>query len=233
MGVSLQIYRVRIGIYTHAVRVKTAKEQSGNRSRIFRINWSFNIVTAAILIGLLGTIRTSQCTTGLPWTLNHSPSWTLQCNYLPCYPSQFEESSLARHTGFYLKATNLSLRQPATRITARCWNSFMKATNGNRSNKGRGIKLIAWNKGSSHLQNKHHEIESIIAAEKPHIVGLSEANLKQGTDLSLVQHEEYTLHTAPAMGNPQLRISRMVVYTHSSLVVKRRAWKTSHYLLSG
>ena len=28
MGVSLQIYRVRIGTYTHAVRVKTAKEQT-------------------------------------------------------------------------------------------------------------------------------------------------------------------------------------------------------------
>ena len=178
MGVSLQIYRVRI-----AVRVKTA------------YNWialDFEPLTIMEI--------TVQLSTMLPIPVR----------------------------GVFTCQTNLNLRQPA-----RCWNSFMKATNGNRSNKGRGIKLIAWNKGSSHLQNKHHEIENIIAAEKPHIVGLSEANLKQGTDLSLVQHEEYTLHTAPTMENPQLRISRMVVYTHSSLVVKRRAWKTSHYLLSG
>ena len=82
--------------------------------------------------------------------------------------------------------------------------------------------MLAWNKGSSLLQNKHHEIETIIAAEKPHIFGLSEANLKVGTDLSLVQHDDYTLHTAPTLENPQLGISRMVVYTYSSLVVKRR-----------
>ena len=82
--------------------------------------------------------------------------------------------------------------------------------------------MIAWNKGSSLLQNKHHEIETIIAADRPHILGLSEANLKKDVDLSLVQHADYTLHTAPTLENPQLGISRLVVYTHSSLVVKRR-----------
>ena len=98
----------------------------------------------------------------------------------------------------------------------------MKALNGNRAQRGRGIKMKAWNKGSSHLQNKHHEIETIIAANKPHILGLSEANLKKEIDLSLVQHADYTLHTAPTLSNPQLGLARMVVYTHSSLVVKRR-----------
>ena len=82
--------------------------------------------------------------------------------------------------------------------------------------------MIAWNKGSSLLQNKHHEIKAKIAADRPHILGLSEANLKKETDLSLVQHADYTLHTAPTLENPRLGISRMVVYTHSSLVVKRR-----------
>ena len=80
--------------------------------------------------------------------------------------------------------------------------------------------MIAWNKGSSLLQNKHHEIETIIAADRPHILGLSEANLKKDVDLSLVQHADYTLHTAPTLENSQLGISRMAVYTHSSLVVK-------------
>ena len=98
----------------------------------------------------------------------------------------------------------------------------MKAINGNRASRGRGIQIIAWNKGSSYLQNKHHKIETIIAADKPHIIGLSEANLKKDTDLSLVQHDDYTLHTAPTLENPLLGISRLVVYTHSSLVVKRR-----------
>ena len=55
--------------------------------------------------------------------------------------------------------------------------------------------MIAWNKGSCHLQNKHHEIETIIATNKPHILGLSEANLKKEVDLSLVQHADYTSYT--------------------------------------
>ena len=46
--------------------------------------------------------------------------------------------------------------------------------------------------------------------------------MKINTDLAQVQHEGYTLHTAPSFENPQLGISRIVVYTHSSLVVKRR-----------
>ena len=97
-----------------------------------------------------------------------------------------------------------------------------RSTNGNRAQRGRGIKLLAWNKGSSLLQNKHQEIEAMIAGHHPHILGLSEANLKIGTDLTLVQHDDYTLHTAPTLENADLGISRVVVYTHSSLVVKRR-----------
>ena len=41
-------------------------------------------------------------------------------------------------------------------------------------------------------------------------------------DPSLVQHQDYTLHTCSTQDNPDLGISRIVVYTHQSLVVKRR-----------
>ena len=37
------------------------------------------------------------------------------------------------------------------------------------------------------------EIKNILADEKPHMFGLSGVNLKKDTDLSLVQHAEYTL----------------------------------------
>ena len=82
---------------------------------------------------------------------------------------------------------------------------------------------MAWNKGSALLHNKHHEIETLIAGHHPHILGLSEANLRSNADLSLVQHADYEVHTAPTLLNPELGISRVVVYTHSSLIVKRRA----------
>ena len=42
------------------------------------------------------------------------------------------------------------------------------------------------------------------------------------TDPMTVQHDDYILHTAPTLDNPTLGVSRIVVYTHSSLKVKRR-----------
>ena len=101
-------------------------------------------------------------------------------------------------------------------------NTSIKSKNGNRGQRGRGIKIVAWNKGSSLLQNKHQEIETIIAGHQPHILGLSETNLRGNADLTLVQHDDYHLHTARTLSNPDLDISRVVVYTHSSLVVKRQ-----------
>ena len=107
-------------------------------------------------------------------------------------------------------------------MTSKDINHYAKITFGNRSQRGHGIKLLHWNKGSSYLQSKHHEVETIIGAHTPHVLGLSEANLKAGHDLAQVQHPEYELHTCSTMANPELSVSRIVVYTHSSLVVKRR-----------
>ena len=94
--------------------------------------------------------------------------------------------------------------------------------NGNRGARGPGIKLIHWNKGSSFLHNKKNEIETIIAGHHPHVLGLSEANLKTDHDLALVQLTDYDLHLSPTSTNPELNISRVVAYIHKSLVVRRR-----------
>ena len=94
-------------------------------------------------------------------------------------------------------------------------------THGNR--REHGIKIVHWNKGPSYLQNKHHDIETIIAGHKPHVLGLSEANLRDFHDFADVQFTDYQLHTASTLNNRELRVSRVVVYTHNSLVVKRRA----------
>ena len=148
-----------------------------------------------------------------PWpSTTWSPSaWTppslpqLQCKSIP------DPVLLAQH-----------LLAPTSWLSVKDRNRLIKSLNGNRGQRGRGIKLLAWNKGSSLLQNKHNEVEAIIAGHQPHVLGLSEANLRSDVDLSLVQHENYQLHTAPTISNPDLAISRVVVYTHSSLIVKRR-----------
>ena len=54
------------------------------------------------------------------------------------------------------------------------------------------------------------------------MIGLCEANWKKDTYISLVQHAVYMLHTAPRIDHPQLGIAMIVLYTHSSLGVKRR-----------
>ena len=274
MGVSLQIYRVRIGTFNPSVRVKTTMEQPG--TFITQFKWNYYLTTCFALLCLLTTFvflsqedlllwtsiatepsttacnssRGPLCTPGLYWTLSTALPWTFQSFVPPKYPSSsYQPQANITHKPFkffqvqppsswtnsactpvstrpqkhlHLNPAYLHLRQPPSWLSARTRNSLVKAMNGNRANKGRGIKMIAWNKGSSHLQNKHLEVETIIAANKPHILGLSEANLKREIDPSQVQHADYTLHTAPTLDNPQLGIARMVVYTHSSLVVKRR-----------
>jgi len=95
-------------------------------------------------------------------------------------------------------------------------------TFGNIRQRGHGIKIVHWTKSPSFLQNKHDDVATIIGGLKPHVLGLSEANLKSDHNLSLVQHDEYDLHTCPTVDNPKLKISMVVVDTHKSLVVKRR-----------
>ena len=109
------------------------------------------------------------------------------------------------------------------RLSSKDWNLYAKITYGNRGSRGAGIKLLHWNKGSSFLQNKHNDIETLIAGHHPQVLGLSEANLHADHDLNLVQHNDYNLHLSPTSSNPNLRISRVVAYTHKSLIVKRRS----------
>ena len=92
----------------------------------------------------------------------------------------------------------------------------------NENRKNIGIKISAWNKDKGFLKNKMPEIKNIIKGLNPHILGISEANLHRNHDKKLVQIDDYTLHTCPMIDNPDLSTSRVVVYTHKSLVVKPR-----------
>ena len=85
-----------------------------------------------------------------------------------------------------------------------------------------GIKISHWNKGPGFLKTKIPEIKNIVNGLHPHILGISEANLQQHHDQHLVQLEDYFLHTCPTIDNTTLKTSRVVVYTHRSLVVKIR-----------
>ena len=91
---------------------------------------------------------------------------------------------------------------------------------GNKRNQG--IKICHWNKGGSHLKNKMPEIKNIVSGLHPHIFGISEANLLQNHDQTLVQLTDYDLHLPKTMSNPNLKTSRIVTYTHKSIITKPR-----------
>ena len=76
--------------------------------------------------------------------------------------------------------------------------------------------------GSAHLQNKLNEIETVIADLRPHVLGISESNLYKKHDLENVMIEDYELFTATTLENPNLEVSRVVVYKHKSIVAKLR-----------
>ena len=124
----------------------------------------------------------------------------------------------------------LNFIQPwITPLTLYAWDPGSKArnkmahiTNGNRGQRGRGVTCLYWNKGPSFSTNKMLDIETIVQAHKPHILGLGEANLHHNHDVEDVQLPGYTLHVDSSINNPNLGIARVVAYTHDILRVKRR-----------
>ena len=65
-------------------------------------------------------------------------------------------------------------------------NFLARYTYGNK--RRNGIKLAHWNGGSSFLQNRQMEIETIIAGYKPHVLGISDCSFKASHN-----HEDVTL----------------------------------------
>ena len=64
---------------------------------------------------------------------------------------------------------------------------------------------------------------AIISTHKTHIFGLGEANFRHDHDLEDVQQQDYNLHLDSCVENPELGMTRVAVYTHTSLRVKRRS----------
>ena len=85
-----------------------------------------------------------------------------------------------------------------------------------------GMKIAHLNKGPGFLVSKKNEIEHVISGLHPHVLGISEANLFKNQDYEDVNISDYVLHICPTIDNPDLSYSRIVVYTHKSLICKPR-----------
>ena len=83
-------------------------------------------------------------------------------------------------------------------------------------------EILHWNSGKAFLENKITEIESIITQYKPTILGISESNLREETNLTEVSIEGYDLITTQALNNVGIKMSRLVVYIKKEVNYERR-----------
>ena len=90
------------------------------------------------------------------------------------------------------------------------------------SGRGKAINLLYWNKGSMHLHRKLKDVETLVEEHRPHVFALGEANVMEDHDQEDIIIQNYDLHLAKSIENPDMKVARVAVYTHKSLIVKRR-----------
>ena len=209
MTCSLQAYRIRVGTYVPRPSNMTSSFTKAPKSSIAAAPKSFItiLILYLFLVINLGVLEISSqeqmCRGQTLASLGSNCTFrSMKCSSWDAVLVGLSPSS----SSFWLSRKEL--------------NSLAKAITGNRQN--RGLKLAHWNAGSAHLYNKMQDIEKVISDYHPHVLGISESNLKKDHDLQDVQLEEYEIITSKTLNNEQLNISRIVCYKHQSVVGKVR-----------
>ena len=255
MGVSIDVYRNRIGTFNSCSIINRKNQSSATTSTTSLASWARRIAmlltfTACFTLFAVAAHHAAGSKTRVQLSLPQHPPpcpscssssgqwsrvlcWELEDHFFLHYslwpppwppprqppgPPQYQPPATSTSIGHVPGKAHLL--DTVSWITAKKRNSITRMTHGNRKEKG--IKIIHWNKGPSYLENKYNEIETIIDGHRPHVLGLSEANLREDHDQANVQFRDYQLHTALPLHNHNSKVSRIVVYTHNSLVVKRR-----------
>ena len=205
MGCSIECYRLRIGSFSQKVpKVKTVGSRH-NKVKLKKVECIFLSWCIIYLLVLLSSIHQEHYGR---LTMNN-PS-IRQINI-----SRPTKSTSAE----VLDQNQVAFKNPYL-VATKLLNKEIHTLNGNHSKRGKPIKICYWNKGSSFLINKTEDVKEIINTHKPLVLGLGEAQFKSNHELADVQQPGYTLHLDSCQAS--LGISRCAVYTHDSLVVKRR-----------
>ena len=219
MGVPIQEYRSRIGTFYQSSYKITGRSRSFS-SGSDNISLKPALAVLSLVFFIFVFAHQNQGSFKFQAKLQSPPeSWHPTQHYQP-WLSPCSITSCPRLFSRYRLSSDLEA--PSSWLTAVERNSLARAKFGNRNQQSRGIKCIVWNKGSSLLENKHSEIETLIGNYHPHVLGLCEANLRSNVDISLVSHQDYNIHVAKTLSHPEPGVARAVVYTHTSLSVKRR-----------
>ena len=97
-------------------------------------------------------------------------------------------------------------------------NKMAHTVNGNLIH---GIRMITWNKGNTFLENSQESIQLLIKQQKPHILSIHEARLRQCVPLDDVKIPGYDIHVDGLYKAG--KTGREVVYTSTDLTVKYRS----------
>ena len=84
--------------------------------------------------------------------------------------------------------------------------------------KMKGLKIMHWNKGSKFLINKVHDIKSLLEVNKPHILSLSEAQIRK-EDMDLLHFEDYNMEVDNLIDTNKMARSCMLI--HKDIIYKR------------
>ena len=213
MTCSLQSYRVRIGTFVpkkflnkscSIARTPKSSVCAAPKTLFTILSLYFLLV---MFVGILKSNYTDQTIE------SQTPT---NCRSILIKSRQGSTSSSLSDTTFFKQSPS----SPSFWLSRKERNSLARSITGNRQN--RGVKLVHWNAGSAHLHNKMHDIEKVISDYHPHVIGISESNLRMDHDLQDVQLQEYELVTSKTLENPELNISRVVCYKHQSIVGKVR-----------
>ena len=210
MGVTIQEYRCRIGRFLPKLRKSIS---TNNLSKNNNDSTTVKLSLQQTLLLVLAILTPFMIALLQFPSMNH-PN---QSYSHPIFPTSQDLYTPAENIS--LKTINSTIINQASNYSELS-NFYARYTNGNRQ--ARGMKIAHFNKASGHLATKKHEIDNAIAGFHPHIFGISEANLHKNHDMKDVQIAEYNLHTCPTLSNPDLGYSRIVVYTHKSIVCKPR-----------
>ena len=202
MGVSIQVYRCRIGNFNSSTlsppRTRRSPTCSATPSQFPGCCWAAYLLIFFVTFQLLQhqqsylSSRSPEQKSG-SWT---SPATSSRCSW-PCLP----------HPVYSVKDGDDDPPDPGGSAT-QDRNFWARYTNGNRN---KGIKICHWNIGGGFLSNKTDTIETLISDYSPHILGISEASFWSDHNLEDVQIPKYKLFLANTLHNPSLNVSRVAV----------------------
>ena len=190
MSISVDTYRLRIGIFTNKPRLKT-KVQGKLREKVKMSKkklMTINVVKVLMLLILVQSLK-----------------------------SEVQQSSVTLLSKL-LSFTECPTNCPIISQYIIDHNFLARYTFGNRRNSG--IKMCHWNAGSSYLINKINEIEAVISNYKPHIIGFSEVCYSAVHSVDQTKIDDYKVYFAKTLDNPSLEVSRVTVYVHNDVQSK-------------